>query len=188
MPQLLWIFCSFTHLRRSRLPPKFNVLFCTTQDLSIKFHCNPFITDWVMLHDVMSLWYWSWVMSALKLGSGQSQQQQWQPRENREWWQCDFVVWWGREYPCGKTNLIAGTFPTHTLSCICGNMVSSNKPKTLYKTSHYEVAHSRECRSSIATITFKLRITRWWNRIKVRLFAEARNHIMMKENHKYYRS
>ena len=43
MLQLVF-FGSFTHLRRPRSPPKFNVLHCTTQDISIKFHPNPFIT------------------------------------------------------------------------------------------------------------------------------------------------
>ena len=43
-------FCSFTHLTIPRWPPKFNqFLTCTTQDPSIKFHPNPFITFWVML-------------------------------------------------------------------------------------------------------------------------------------------
>ena len=51
MPPLLWclFFCPFTHLKMPRSPPKFNVLHCTTQDPSIKFHPNPFITFWVML-------------------------------------------------------------------------------------------------------------------------------------------
>ena len=38
-------FCSFTHLTIPRSPQKFNQFFpCTTQDPSIKFHPNPFIT------------------------------------------------------------------------------------------------------------------------------------------------
>ena len=46
---IMVFFRSFTHLRTPRSPPKFNVLHCTTQDSSIKFYPNPFITFWVML-------------------------------------------------------------------------------------------------------------------------------------------
>ena len=50
LPLLRCFFCSFTHLTIPRSPPKFySVLPCTTQDPSIKFHPNPFITFWVML-------------------------------------------------------------------------------------------------------------------------------------------